>query len=105
MTRKGGSEVKGGFYWNKKKWEIVTVEGQKGTLPGSEDVQYLHIPGILFPPVAMIVSVMYVIFLPFIGFAMLLTAIVKKIRSGGVRARAARRGKAEASHAGEKLMP
>ncbi len=34
MTRKGGNETKGGFYWKKGDWEIVTVEGKKGVLPG-----------------------------------------------------------------------
>ena len=34
MTRKGGNETKGGFYWKKGDWEIVTVEGKKGILPG-----------------------------------------------------------------------
>lgn len=99
MTHKGGSEVKGGLYWNKGEWEIVTVEGEKGRLPGNEDAQYLRIPTILFPPVAMIVSIAYVIFLPFIGFAMLLKVIVNKIRSGGLRSHVARRESAEASHA------
>lgn len=80
MTRKGGNETKGGFYWKKGDWEIVTVEGKKGMLPGSENVEYIRIPGLLFIPVALTISVVYVVFLPFVGFAMLGKAITTKTR-------------------------
>ena len=80
MTRKGGNETKGGFYWKKGDWEIVTVEGKKGMLPGPEQAEYLRIPTILFIPVALTISVVYVVFLPFIGFAMLGKAVTTKTR-------------------------
>lgn len=80
MTRKGGNETKGGFYWKKGDWEIVTVEGKRGVLPGTEDVEYIRIPGILFIPVALTISIVYVVFLPFIGFAMLGKALTTKAR-------------------------
>jgi len=80
MTLKGGSETKGGFYWHKGDWEIVTVEGKTGTLPGTEKVEYIRIPGILFVPVALMISVAYVVFFPFLGFAMLAKVITRKLR-------------------------
>ena len=80
MTHKGGSETKGGFYWQKGEWEIVTVEGKTGMLPGTEKVEYVRIPGILFVPIAMVISIVYVIFFPFIGFAMLAKVIARKLR-------------------------
>ena len=91
MARKGGSETKGGFYWKKGDWEIVTVEGKTGTLPGTEKVEFIRIPGILFVPVALIISVAYVVFFPFIGFAMLAKVITRKLRIvlGGTRHRVA----------------
>ena len=79
MVRKGGSKTKGGFYWKKGEWELVTVEGKSGTLPGREDVEYLWIPAILFVPVALIMGLAFYLFLPFIGFAMLISVLVKKI--------------------------
>jgi hypothetical protein len=54
------------------------VEGKRGMLPGTERAEYIRVPGILFLPVALIVSILYVVFLPFIGFAMLLTTIATK---------------------------
>lgn len=80
MTHKGGNETKGGFYWKKGDWEIVTVEGKSGMLPGTEQVEYLRIPTLLFIPVVLTMSVVYVVFLPFIGFAMLGKAVTTKTR-------------------------
>ena len=87
MTLKGGSEAKGGFYWHKGDWEIVTVEGKAGTLPGTEKVEYIRIPGILFVPVALIISAAYVVFFPFVGFALLAKVVTRKLRIvlGGTR--------------------
>lgn len=80
MTRKGGSETKGGFYWKKGDWEIVTVEGKRGVLPGTEKAEYLWIPALLFIPVALLISIAYVIFFPFVGFAMLAKVVTRKLR-------------------------
>jgi hypothetical protein len=82
MTRKGGSETKGGFYWKKGEWEIVTVDGKSGVLPGPETAEYIRVPGILLLPVAVFMSILYVIFLPFVGFAMLLGLIATKTGRG-----------------------
>ena len=79
MVRKGGSEAKGGIYWKKGKWEIVTVEGKEGTLPGTEEIEYVRIPGIVFGPLALILGLVFYLFLPLIGIYMLLSVIVKKI--------------------------
>ena len=38
MGLKGGSKAKDGLYWKKGDWEIVTVEGENGALPGTEDL-------------------------------------------------------------------
>ena len=31
----GGSKVKGGFYFNQKGWNLETVSGKTGVLPGT----------------------------------------------------------------------
>jgi hypothetical protein len=80
MAHKGGSEIKGGFFWKKGDWEIVTVEGKRGVLPGTAKVEYLRIPTILFIPVALTISIAYVIFLPFVGFAMMAKVVTRKLR-------------------------
>lgn len=79
MKHKGETETKGGFYWKRGQWEIVTVDGKSGMLPGPKDAEYIRVPGLLVIPVALIVSIAYVIFLPVIGFAMLFHALVGKV--------------------------
>ena len=79
MVLKGGSKAKDGLYWKKGEWEIVTVEGENGALPGTADLEYLHIPGILFAPLALILGLGFYLFLPLIGFGMLLSVAVRKI--------------------------
>jgi hypothetical protein len=69
----GGAAAKGGFYWHTTDWEIVTVEGKYGTLPGTQESMYLKVPTVLFIPLALTFGALYYIFLPFIGFAMLLS--------------------------------
>jgi hypothetical protein len=80
MTLKGGTETKGGFFWRKGEWEIVTVEGKTGTLPGTGKAEYVRIPVVLVIPLAMVISVVYVIFFPFVGFYMLAKAGAGKLR-------------------------
>lgn len=83
-TYNSGDKVKGGFYWNAKEWSIVTVSGKTGVLPRGEAHRYIKIPTLLLLLVAPVMGLLYVIFLPFIGFAFVLglagTKAVKAIR-------------------------
>ena len=81
MALKGGSKTRGGLYWKKGEWEIVTVEGKNGMLPGTEDTEYVRVPGTLFAPLALLLGLAFYLFLPLIGFAMVLSVIAKKIWS------------------------
>jgi len=82
LKHKGGNPAKDGFYWKKGEWEIVTVEGEDGRLPGGSECEYIKVPGLLFVPAALMLSVLFVIFLPFIGFAMLFVLIGMKAAKG-----------------------
>ncbi|HXZ87930.1 MAG TPA: hypothetical protein VEF07_05130 [Candidatus Binataceae bacterium] len=79
ISYKGGNPAKDGFYWKKGEWEIVTVEGANGKLPGGTECEYIKVPGLLFVPAAIALSVPFVIFLPFIGFAMLFVLAGRKV--------------------------
>lgn len=87
MALKGGNKTRGGLYWKKGLWEIVTVEKSSGTLPGTEDEEYIRIPAILFAPGALVFGLAFYLFLPFIGFAMLLSVIGRRIWHGVARTR------------------
>lgn len=82
LTYTGGSSAKGGFYLKKGEWEIITLDGKNGTLPGGTDCQYIRLPALLFVPAAIMLSVPFVIFLPFIGFAMAFVVIMMKLGQG-----------------------
>ena len=44
----GGTDVKAGFYWNLRKWEMVTLSRTGGRLPGHADDRYLKVPIVAF---------------------------------------------------------
>jgi hypothetical protein len=73
MTRQqGGEVVKGGFYWNQAQWRLENVEGRFGMLPGGEESRYLRVPTLMMFLLAPLMGALFVIFLPFIGFALLI---------------------------------
>lgn len=82
----GGHAVKAGFYWNLRKWELITLSGAGGILPGESADRYLKVPILAFLFVAPVMGGLYAFFLPFIGFAMLFAFLGKKL---GVAGRAA----------------
>ncbi len=87
----GGNAVKAGFYWNLRKWEMVTLSGIGGALPGSADDRYLKVPVIAFLFIAPVMGGLYAFFLPFIGFALLFSFLGRKA-GAGARAAFARVG-------------
>jgi hypothetical protein len=74
-TTHGGNTVKGGFYWNAAKWDATFVEGEQGLLPGGPDDTYRRIPVALALLAAPIMGALLVMFLPFIGIALLLQQV------------------------------
>ncbi len=70
LRHHGGTSVKCGFFWNPARWEIVTVPKEGGVLPGGPEHRYVRIPIVLLLVVAPVMGGLYVVFLPFIGFAL-----------------------------------
>lgn len=66
----GGDTVKGGFFWSPTRWRLEVVQAT-GVLPGDASTTYVQIPVLLMIPLALAMSVAFVIFLPLIGFAVL----------------------------------
>ncbi len=87
----GGNAVKAGFYWNLGKWEMVTLSGVGGVLPGQSSDRYLKVPILAFLFVAPVMGGLYALFLPFIGFAILFAFLGRKLGFAG-RAALARVG-------------
>ncbi len=74
----GGTKVEPGFYWNAKDWRIVTVEAKDGTLPGGPEEKYVNVPAAGMLALAPLLGLSFVIFLPFVGFAMVLGQVGKR---------------------------
>ena len=80
----GGMQVEGGYYWNPRNWEVEVVSPEGAKLKGAAEAKYVKIP---FPALFVIVPLLgalFLMFLPFIGFALFGYAIVKKV-TGGVK--------------------
>jgi len=65
----GATKVKAGFYWRTGRWEIVPVEGSGSVLPGKTSETYYRIPTLGMLLAAPVMGAVFVVFLPFIGFA------------------------------------
>jgi hypothetical protein len=74
----GNTKVKGGFYFNRKTWDVVTVNGKEGMLPGGEKDRFIKVPTLLMLAAAPVWGGALVIFLPLIGFALLFGALARK---------------------------
>jgi hypothetical protein len=75
----GGSKVKGGFYFNQKGWNLETVSGKYGVLPGTAADVYLKVPLLLLLLGAPVFGATLVMFLPFVGIALFLHAMFQRI--------------------------
>ena len=83
----GGMQVSGGYYWNPRNWEVEVVPSEGGRLKGAVGSRYVKLPFPLLFVVVPLMGALFLMFLPFIGFALLLQAIVRKV-TGGVKAQA-----------------
>jgi hypothetical protein len=74
----GGSRVKGGFYFNQKSWDLVTVSGKTGVLPGTSSDLHLKVPVFFMLLGAPVLGATLVMFLPFVGIALFTQAMFRK---------------------------
>ncbi|MDL2716569.1 MAG: hypothetical protein PT977_02340 [Acidobacteriota bacterium] len=82
----GGSKVKGGFYFNQQSWDLVTVSGKHGVLPGTARDLHLKIPVLVMLLGAPVVGATLVMFLPFAGIALFIHAGYRKLVPAPVHA-------------------
>ena len=78
----GGEKVNAGFYLNSGTWEVTTLSGKGGTLPGGKDAQFVRVPtlgALMFAP---LMGAVYAVFLPFIGIALVAQYAAKKAVAG-----------------------
>lgn len=78
----GGTRVEGGYYWSAGTWQVQVVADGGGVLPGDAASRYVKVP---FPALLVVVPVvggLFLVTLPFIGFALVAWALVKRVLGG-----------------------
>jgi hypothetical protein len=81
MAHAGGTKVNYGFYWSAKAWDMAMIPAEGGILPGETDRQYTRIPTFLFLLMAPIMGALYVVFLPFAGFALVIGFAARGVKT------------------------
>lgn len=89
MTRKaGGDAAEPGFYWSRRRWEIVPVAAPGSRLEGGPADLYLKLPAAAVLALAPLMGGLFAFFLPLIGFVMvfreLATRTARAVWRGGV---------------------
>jgi len=81
-----GTMVKGGFYFNRDKLDLITVSGKEGKLPGADGQRYMRVPVLAVVLLAPVLGGLFVMFMPFIGFALVFQHLGRLMVSGVKRA-------------------
>ena len=86
MKRYNGTQiVDEGIYLDIKALRFTAID-ERGPLPGEAHTRYAAIPTLLVLPLAAIISLAYVIFLPLVGFVMVGGAVVRSVVHVGTQA-------------------
>jgi hypothetical protein len=67
----GGTKAPGGYYWNVRRLVLTQVPEEGGILPGGASEHYRGISWVAALVLAPILGGLFVVLLPFVGFAML----------------------------------
>ena len=78
MLTKGGHTVKAGTYWNLANGSRVQME-QEGALPGDGQTRYIKAHVAVMLMAAPVIGLIFAVILPFIGIAMTLNLVGKKL--------------------------
>jgi hypothetical protein len=87
MLSKGGQTVAAGTYWSLADGNRVDME-QEGVLPGKGSERYLKAPAAAALAAGPVIGLIFAVFLPFIGIAMTLGLIGRKLADDVVLAAA-----------------
>lgn len=84
---RGGEQVEAGLYFNLRQLSFKSVD-EAGPLPGAPGEVYRRVPTLLLLVVGPVLGLVYVVFLPFIGVAMVTWLLgAKAAHFAGVAAR------------------
>ena len=78
-TYHGNSKVKSGYYFSTNSLGVELVREDGGTLPGPATTRYISVPFPLLFVIIPVVGLAFLMFLPFIGFALFAYAIIERV--------------------------
>lgn len=78
LKHNAGTKVGKGTYWNFSTGERIDIAAE-GVLPGGKNEVYYRLPATGIVALAPLMGLLYALFLPFIGIAMLVKVVFKKV--------------------------
>jgi hypothetical protein len=81
----GNATVDPGIYFNRRELRFKSM-AEEGRLPGGPDATWMRVPALTLLVAGPLLGAVYAIFLPFIGFALLLGALGAKLKEAAGRA-------------------
>jgi hypothetical protein len=75
----GNSKVQGGYYFSTQTLGVEVISEEGGTLPGPVTARYYSVPFPLLFAILPVVGLAFLMFLPFIGFALLGWAAIERV--------------------------
>ncbi len=83
MTRiEAGARASKGYYFSAKHWALHPVAHDGEALPGEPGERYLRVPLLLALLVAPVMGAAFLMFLPFVGFYLALSAALRPVTAG-----------------------
>ena len=76
--KKAGEAAKAGFYFNTRTWELDLHRKDGGALPGDDGDRCVRVPAAALLVLGPTMGFFFVIFLPFIGFALVVRELGHK---------------------------
>ncbi len=78
-TYSGNQSVRSGYYLSTHSWNVEVVPSEGGRLPGAAADRFLRVPFPLLFVVVPLLGLAFLMFLPFIGFALFTYAVARRI--------------------------
>jgi len=77
-----GTRVRKGYYFSAKSWTLHPMPLDGEALPGEAGEKYLHVPLLLAFVVAPVMGAAFLMFLPFVGFYLAISASLRPVTRG-----------------------
>lgn len=79
-TYKGAEKAPAGLYWNRRDWTLNIVKAPADLLPGDGQSRFVRLPAAALLLAAPIMGLLFVLFLPLIGFVLLGELVLQRAR-------------------------